>query len=167
LYNYFYRLFFLGGGCIGIFCFCPFRATFKIDCIPRALPWAWSLLPFQGAIQSAQALQDFYSACYPVSASLTGFLFSVLSCQRKPYRISIQRAIQSAQALQDFYSACYPVSASLTGFLFSVLSCQRKLCLYFKGDTWKCSLTYLPKKEVLEKPRIADISLTDLLVERR
>ena len=42
-----------------------------------------------------------------------------------------------------------------------------KIALYFNGDIRKCSLTYLPKKEVLEKPRMAEISLIDLLVERR
>ena len=38
---------------------------------------------------------------------------------------------------------------------------------YFRGEVWRCSLTYLPKKEVLEKPRIPEISFIDLLVDRR
>lgn len=43
----------------------------------------------------------------------------------------------------------------------------RKLSLYFNGDMWRCSLTYLPKNEVLEKPRMPEISLIDFVVERR
>ena len=42
-----------------------------------------------------------------------------------------------------------------------------KLSRYFSGDMWRCSLTYFPKKEVLEKPRMPEISLIDFVVERR
>ena len=42
-----------------------------------------------------------------------------------------------------------------------------KLSRYFSGDMWRCSLTYFPKKEVLEKPRIPEISLIDFVLERR
>ena len=42
-----------------------------------------------------------------------------------------------------------------------------KLSRYFSGDMWRCSRTYFPKKEVLEKPRMPEISLIDFVVERR
>ena len=42
-----------------------------------------------------------------------------------------------------------------------------KLSRYFSGDMWRCSLTYFPKKEVLEKPKIPEISLIDFVLERR
>ena len=42
-----------------------------------------------------------------------------------------------------------------------------KLSRYFSGDMWRCSLTYFPKKEVLEKPKMPEISLIDFVLERR
>ena len=41
------------------------------------------------------------------------------------------------------------------------------LSRYFSGDVCRCSLTYLPKNEVLEKPKMHDTSLIDMEVERR
>ena len=38
---------------------------------------------------------------------------------------------------------------------------------YFRGEVCRCSLTYLPKKEVFEKPRMPEISFIDLFVERK
>ena len=110
------------------------------------MPWAKSFCPFRACCCGLFGLQGVLLwTFWPSGRAAVGFL-----------------AFRALLFIWAFWPSGRMVK-NLRNFNIYFLSFSR----YFRGEVWRCSLTYLPKKEVLEKPRIPEISFIDLLVDRR